>query len=574
MKKIIQIFLIFFCCAFFGNSTYAITSVSVEDDTNISCVSTYEPVCWYIELTNCYKVEGWDGWCFTEKTYKTFSNSCELGLSEYEYAYSWECKEDEPVKSIVLSAPNLVKVWNKFNFKWEARWDYDYCYAIWDDVKLSNWKSWLNSLGKLKTSWYATILANEVLYKPQVDWSTSSNSSTDVNISIYPKTNGSITLGVVCYYEDEYWREKKDSNYATIDLIDEVCKSMDQPVCWKKEYCKNTCEEWEVCTMQCLIWYKYKTFNNKCELENNKEWYKYYKAWECDTVEPVRNISIEAPKSVDKGDKFEFSWYAKWYKYCTPFWSSVLIDNWVNWLYDKQISTKWELTLVWKDAKYPSKNYLKLGLTCYYQEANSTKNKSHMKSVKVLLKEDIQWCTEEYAPVCWKRQYCKNTCKEWQICTKECLISYKYKTFGNKCELENNNDWYIYGYKWTCKSVIEECPIYDIAPAPEWCYYKFIIDFNWCKVPKLVCEPKIDDKTKMKLDKAIGNLLRKIENKYSDSEDRVRYIKRIIVKLEAVKKKKEKFEDIINYIIEELEEAIDKYINEDTDIDDILDILN
>lgn len=125
-------------------------------------------------------------------------------------------------------------------------------------------------------------------------------------------------------------------------------------------------------------------------------------------------------------------------------------------------------------------------------------------------------CTMEYAPVCWY--------KDWE-----------YKTYWNKCML----NWAdaIYKYSWECKNTNSSLSL----------------------------------AMKSKADELISNLILKIENKYNNSESRLKSLNNIIYKLEALKDKNssDKFSSLLDYLIQKLKDRIQEYEDIFWDIENI-----
>ncbi len=80
-----------------------------------------------------------------------------------------------------------------------------------------------------------------------------------------------------------------------------------------------------------------------------------------------------------------------------------------------------------------------------------------------LLQIDVVWaesrvaCTEEYAPVCGKK-----------FPNGDELGWITYKTFWNKCNLDNYGEWHMFAYSWECKQDASEWP----KTCKRW--------FDWC----------------------------------------------------------------------------------------------
>lgn len=230
-------------------------------------------------------------------------------------------------------------------------------------------------------------------------------------------------------------------------------------------------------------------------------------------------------------------------------------------------------------------------------------------------------CTKEYKPVCGYKTQCiidvpmstnggttsGSWVSLWNVCQKTT------QTFSNKCMM--NSAGYSFLQEGSCEDKVV-CPQYDVAEPKPGCYYEWVKDENGCKKPKLVCKdetkcrdystvklmqemngcpltwyvdengckahkyecsttPKPDDKyekLKLRLANAIGQLFKKLENSERSNEEKINYLEKLIVKLTQLQEKKPKYEEIIQFVIDLIEEKILE-LQEDDGFDDIFEIL-
>lgn len=177
------------------------------------------------------------------------------------------------------------------------------------------------------------------------------------------------------------------------------------------------------------------------------------------------------------------------------------------------------------DKREYSENHPKEGTSFYRVCAITKANNRHCSNVvKLHIElEEKKFCTEEYSPVCWY--------KDWN-----------YKTYSNKCHLTNDKAYYKYHWKCEEKS-------------------------TWT-----TNDSGLSNTLKIKSKGIINRFIKKIESKWYSNTKNIEVIDAIIIKLNDLEDKKPKLSNLLHYLIDLLKDKKEKYQNDFSDIEDIFDI--
>lgn len=99
----------------------------------------------------------------------------------------------------------------------------------------------------------------------------------------------------------------------------------------------------------------------------------------------------------------------------------------------------------------------------------------------------------------------------------------------------------------------------DLTIKPVGLYLRSQLDEYW-KI-KYSSAPYISKDLKVKLDKLVSRFVAKLDKRYSDSQQKVKVLGKVIEKLKFLKNKSVKFKRAIEYVIEELERRKNFYVN-------------
>ncbi len=134
------------------------------------------------------------------------------------------------------------------------------------------------------------------------------------------------------------------------------------------------------------------------------------------------------------------------------------------------------------------------------------------------------YCSDLYKKICWVK-YIKLCNQSWIIgCTEQPV----YKTYLSECELKNNKGKFIFYNYWDCEDINNK-------------------DTNNKNV-------NMSTELKTKIDLILNKLIKKIILKNKNKEDKIKYFKQIIIKIEKLKIKNhnDKKKYIIQYILDRL----------------------
>lgn len=268
---------------------------------------------------------------------------------------------------------------------------------------------------------------------------------------------------------------------------------------------------------------------------------------------PIIDWSIKFEAKLD-GSKV----YTKWSKYNKDekfkYYKVVRSSTVSSPVYPDNGYIKYE----WDLNKTEFVDYKPLVGTSYYRVCAITyENNRYCSNVVKIYKKsnatswEVWVCTMEYAPVCWKTS------------------AWEYKTFSNKCMLENSKA--IYKYKWECKSDSEPvswtiCPA-DVKKCPNWLY----VSRTWPKC-EFICTDSsgLSYKLKLQTDRIVIKFIDIIESKFKTDDQRIEAIEKVIPKLEDLKERKPKLKAVIDYIVTKLKQQAEKYDDDFSEIEDLL----
>ena len=187
--------------------------------------------------------------------------------------------------------------------------------------------------------------------------------------------------------------------------------------------------------------------------------------------------------------------------------------------------------------------------------------------------EDIV-CSQEYEPVCGRPDY---TCPAWVTCNRPLP-----KTYSNKCLLKAAGADYL--SKWECKTQTElpsatdtkyyvgntdKCMLIKYRCDTGWDYFSDTLGCGCKKMTKDKVIP-LTSSLKIRLSDIVENFIEKLEKKYDSDEKKWDIIQDMKEKFWDLWEN-ERYEEVVNYVIDLLEEYQEK-LEDDLDvIEDIFD---
>jgi hypothetical protein len=276
--------------------------------------------------------------------------------------------------------------------------------------------------------------------------------------------------------------------------------------CWDWELKKNI-YDFEYCD-----WDIWATREKVAEYSDSNTCGWYYKTFIYKTNNKLTGIFIS---------NWNCQWWNQTFRHMPTWWITEECKRrwWTwnyKWIYRKEVNYAWSTTWV----------------VCEIEFSNNDNNSWNI---------NLDECPSIEAKVCWKKWY---------------YYSVTRKTYKNMCYLMKDGATYVSAW---------ECQLRD----NKWCLvdkYKWCANLKRClkntkTCPSSVYTPNIDEATKNVLNPLITDFINKIENKFSNWEDRLKIIDKVGEKIDKMIYRHSKYKDILYYMLQAIEAKRVAYLN-------------
>ncbi len=152
---------------------------------------------------------------------------------------------------------------------------------------------------------------------------------------------------------------------------------------------------------------------------------------------------------------------------------------------------------------------------------------------------NLDECSTDYFPICWSKSSVK-------------------KTYVNFCfALKDTADIL---YAWECNASLRDTK-WCLASSSLWCDWLKRCVLKWTYCQNFIYNPNIDSSIKTSIRWYLDKFYEKLENKLSNSEERLKTIDNISTKIDLVISEHTKYKAILYFIIQEVEAKRIKYLS-------------